>query len=72
MPPKLVAKGAERPRLPEIQAHLDALGVAKFKWPERVEWVADLPRSHVGKVDKGELRATISAAVAAEEEENER
>jgi non-ribosomal peptide synthetase component E (peptide arylation enzyme) len=65
----LVADGPHQPALPEIQAHLDGLGVAKFKWPERIEWLDDLPRSHVGKVDKQQLRAIVSAAVAAQAQE---
>ena len=47
--------------VPDIQRHLDALGVAKFKWPERVEVATGLPRTHVGKVDKKALRADIRA-----------
>ncbi len=59
----LVAR--ERPvSLDEIRAHLAALGVAKFKWPERVEWIDELPRSNVGKVDKKALRERIAAAVS--------
>ncbi len=42
--------------LEEVRAHLSALGVAKYKWPERLEWVADLPRSKVNKIDKKTLR----------------
>jgi 2,3-dihydroxybenzoate-AMP ligase len=59
----LVAEG--RPlSLDEIREHLAALGVAKFKWPERVEWTDALPRSNIGKVDKRALRERIAAAVA--------
>jgi 2,3-dihydroxybenzoate-AMP ligase len=38
--------------------------VAKFKWPERVEWLDTLPRSNIGKVDKKALRERIAAAVS--------
>lgn len=55
----------ERPvSLDEIREHLAALGVAKFKWPERVEWLGELPRSNIGKVDKKVLRERIAAAVS--------
>ena len=55
----------ERPvSLDEIREHLAALGVAKFKWPERVEWLDALPRSNIGKVDKKVLRERIAAAVS--------
>jgi 2,3-dihydroxybenzoate-AMP ligase len=50
--------------LPAIQRYLDSLGVAKFKWPERVEPLDDLPRTNVGKIDKAQLRRRIAAAVS--------
>ncbi|MGE9809323.1 hypothetical protein [Janibacter sp. G1551] len=50
----------------EIQAHLDGLGVAKFKWPERLEWIEELPKTAVGKVDKKRLHAEIAARVEIE------
>jgi len=50
--------------LDEIREHLAALGVAKFKWPERLEWVTKLPRSNVGKLDKRSLRDVAAALVA--------
>jgi 2,3-dihydroxybenzoate-AMP ligase len=61
----LVATGPEL-ELAEIQAHLDGLGVAKFKWPERLEWVPELPKTPVGKLDKKLLQREIAARVAAE------
>ncbi len=48
-----------------VRAHLDALGVAKFKWPERVEQVDGLPRSNVEKVNKKLLRVWAADAVRA-------
>lgn len=48
----------------ELQSHLERLGVAKYKWPERVELVDALPRTHVGKLDKKALRKDIGAKVA--------
>lgn len=51
--------------VPGLQAHLDALGVAKYKWPERVEIVDALPRTQVGKVDKKALRDDIIAKLEA-------
>lgn len=49
--------------LDDIREHLAALGVAKFKWPERLEWVSRLPRSNVGKIDKRSLRERASVLV---------
>jgi non-ribosomal peptide synthetase component E (peptide arylation enzyme) len=45
--------------VPDLQEHLAALGVAKFKWPERVIRVAELPRTNVGKIDKAGLRQLV-------------
>ncbi|MFG1926036.1 (2,3-dihydroxybenzoyl)adenylate synthase [Cryptosporangium sp. NPDC048952] len=52
--------------LTDIQAHLAALGVAKFKWPERLEWVPSLPKTAVGKLDKKLLHRRIVATLLAE------
>lgn len=49
-----------------VRAHLEARGVGKELWPERVIGVDALPRSSGGKVAKGELRDDIRARVAAE------
>jgi 2,3-dihydroxybenzoate-AMP ligase len=51
--------------LPAVQRYLEALGVAKYKWPERIEQLADLPRTNVGKIDKALLRNRIAAALRA-------
>ena len=59
----LVAAG-QPVSLDEIREHLAGLGVAKFKWPERIEWIDELPRSNVGKVDKKTLRQRIAAIVS--------
>jgi acyl-CoA synthetase (AMP-forming)/AMP-acid ligase II len=39
----------------DLQRHFGAAGLAKFKWPERLRSVAQLPRNPVGKVIRGEL-----------------
>lgn len=62
----LVSATGETVPLSVIQDHLASLEVAKFKWPERLEWVDDLPRSNVGKVDKKALRADVAAKVSHE------
>jgi 2,3-dihydroxybenzoate-AMP ligase len=61
----LVATGRAL-ELTEIQAHLSGLGVAKFKWPERLEWVLSLPKTPVGKLDKKLLQREIAARLEAE------
>jgi 2,3-dihydroxybenzoate-AMP ligase len=52
--------------LAEVRAHLARLEVAKFKWPERIEHLDEIPRTTVGKTDKKLLQARIAAKVAAE------
>lgn len=49
--------------LTDVHGHLDTLGVAKFKWPERLEWVDTLPRTNVGKIDKVRLRGEVADKV---------
>lgn len=51
--------------LADVQAHFAELGVAKFKWPERLEVVDELPRTKVGKIDKNSLRDAVAAFVTA-------
>lgn len=43
-------------------------GLAKYKLPERVEIVTDLPLTNVGKVSKKALREDLAARLRAEEE----
>jgi 2,3-dihydroxybenzoate-AMP ligase len=50
----------------EIQEHFAQLQVAKFKWPERIEHLTEMPRTLVGKTDKKRLQAGIAAEIAAE------
>ncbi|GAA1864317.1 yersiniabactin biosynthesis salycil-AMP ligase YbtE [Pseudonocardia ailaonensis] len=50
--------------LAEVQEHFAALDVAKFKWPERIEHLAEIPRTLVGKIDKKALAADITAKVS--------
>lgn len=55
---------ASRPiGLTEVQEHFAAAGVAKFKWPERIELVEELPRTKVGKIDKANLRGVVADGV---------
>lgn len=57
----IVLRGTQNaPGIPDIQAHLQALGLAKFKWPERIEVIDTLPLTKVGKLDKAALRTAIA------------
>ena len=62
----LVAAG-ESLTLANIQDHLTRLGVAKYKWPERLEWLDALPRTNVNKIDKKRLRLDITAKIERQE-----
>jgi 2,3-dihydroxybenzoate-AMP ligase len=50
----------------EMRQHFTQLHVAKFKWPERIEHLTDMPRTLVGKTDKKRLQAEIAAKIATE------
>jgi acyl-CoA synthetase (AMP-forming)/AMP-acid ligase II len=50
--------------LEEIQGFMEQNHVAKYKWPERVEIVKELPRTPTGKVLKYVLRADIREKVS--------
>lgn len=54
---------SEQLGLDDVRLHLDAIGVAKYKWPERVEWIEQLPRTAVHKIDKKSLRVQAAQLV---------
>jgi len=47
--------------LESIRDALATIGVAKYKWPERLEVVTELPVTKVGKIDKKALRDVLAA-----------
>jgi 2,3-dihydroxybenzoate-AMP ligase len=57
----LVLRADETLDLGALSAYLEGRGVARFKWPERLEIVDALPVTNVGKVDKKKLRDDIAA-----------
>jgi len=61
----VVAAGATL-TLDDLCAHLEADGVGKDMWPERLVVVDALPMASGGKVAKAELRADINRRLAAE------
>jgi cyclohexanecarboxylate-CoA ligase len=63
------AAGGERLGFTEMQQALDKAGVSKYYWPERIEYIAELPRNAVGKVQKNVLREQAAALVATKENE---
>ncbi len=61
-----VAAGHEPPTVKSLGAYLQQHGLAKYKWPERVEVLASLPTTNSGKVSKPMLRDRIKAMLLAE------
>lgn len=59
-------KSGETMSLEDVQAFMAAAGVAKYKWPERVETIDQLPRTPTGKVLKYVLREEIGKKVRGE------
>ena len=47
--------------LDDVREHLAALGVAKFKWPERLELIDAMPLTPTQKVMRGRLRERLKA-----------
>lgn len=48
----------------ELKAYLKRAGVSQYYWPERLEFLDELPRNAVGKVQKNVLRERAAALVA--------
>jgi non-ribosomal peptide synthetase component E (peptide arylation enzyme) len=57
----VVREGHTAPNVAQLGKHLEAYGLAKFKWPERIEVLPVLPVTHVGKLDKVSLRQRFEA-----------
>jgi 3-phosphoshikimate 1-carboxyvinyltransferase len=51
----------------EMQRYLERANVSKYYWPERLEYIDELPRNAVGKVQKNVLREQAAALVATKE-----
>ena len=62
----IIHAGRSLPSVASLGAFLLGLGIAKYKLPERVEWIDAFPLTRVGKVDKVQLRAMIAERLAAE------
>jgi 2,3-dihydroxybenzoate-AMP ligase len=58
--------GVDAPTTEELADLLEKQGLARFKWPERVESVDNFPVTKVGKTSKALLRDDIAKKLAAE------
>ncbi|MGH8765074.1 MAG: AMP-binding enzyme, partial [Burkholderiales bacterium] len=53
------APDAVAPTLADITRALDEAGIAKFKWPERLETIAAMPLTPTQKIMRGRLRELL-------------
>lgn len=60
----VIPRPGETVTLPEVVAHLEAKQVARQKFPERLEVVAEFPMTPSGKVQKYRLRQLIAETLA--------
>ncbi|MFC6284516.1 MULTISPECIES: AMP-binding protein [Polaromonas] len=58
--------GMAAPTVADLGAFLQAQGLAKFKWPERIEVLPELPLTNAGKLSKPKLKEMIVQKLAAE------
>jgi non-ribosomal peptide synthetase component E (peptide arylation enzyme) len=62
------APGTPAPTVESLGRILKAKGLAKYKWPERVEVVASLPTTSSGKISKHIMREQIKAILQREQQ----
>ncbi|WP_409329258.1 (2,3-dihydroxybenzoyl)adenylate synthase [Trujillonella humicola] len=60
-----VLEPGARLSLDDVRAAFADAGVARFKWPDRLEVVAELATTKVGKIDKKALREDLAARTTA-------
>jgi 2,3-dihydroxybenzoate-AMP ligase len=61
----ILREGHTEPSLPELGAYLKDYGLAKFKWPERIEVVETFPLTASGKLSRQSLREMVAQHVLA-------
>ena len=64
--------GQAAPTVAQLREFLERYGLAKFKWPERVEVVETLPRTVIGKVYKQALREDVKARLERMEQKEDK
>jgi acyl-CoA synthetase (AMP-forming)/AMP-acid ligase II len=55
--------GSSPPTLADLVSHLERAGIARQKFPERLELVEEMPRTAAGKIKKDVLRGVIASLV---------
>ncbi len=61
-----VPSGDTPPGLRDIRRHLESCGLARYKLPERLEIIDELPLIGVGKLDRGALRDRVTSLTKAD------
>ena len=62
----ILRDGHEAPSVTELGKFLEKYGLAKFKWPERIEVLETFPLSASGKVSKEQIKKLVAANVEQE------
>jgi 2,3-dihydroxybenzoate-AMP ligase len=62
----VLRQGCSAPSIQHMGAYLKEYGLAKFKWPERIEIVSEFPLTASGKLDRRALRDLIGKLVASD------
>ncbi|PSR20890.1 MAG: O-succinylbenzoate--CoA ligase [Sulfobacillus acidophilus] len=65
----VVPQSESGPTVEDFQQYLSERAVAKYKWPERVEWLEAMPLGPGGKIQKIKLRELIQAKLGEESEQ---
>ncbi|MSO78640.1 MAG: hypothetical protein EXQ79_03440, partial [Acidimicrobiia bacterium] len=61
----IVPTGKATPTVDEVTAAFGEMGVAKYKWPERIEQIVELPLTTTGKVRHQALRDRLNTGLDA-------
>lgn len=61
----VVVREGQRVTLEEITAHLESRGLAKYKWPERLIVINELPTTATGKIMRAKLTKSLAEGWAA-------
>ncbi len=64
----VVAQDGETVLLSHLTSYLEDLGIAKYKWPERIECLSEMPLGPGGKIKKDTLREWIQQKLETETE----
>ena len=60
----ILREGHKAPSVSELGEHLKSYGMAKYKWPERIEVVSSFPLTASGKLNRTELKNLVAAHVS--------